>query len=212
MKSPWQLGLLALAVTGVSAYDYVFFKNYRAQKQASAPMSVTQPAALVEEPQLAPLPESAGVEAAVAPDDGDYRPFISRDELQQLSRQAYVSKGNAADRNSRWPSRDPFAARAEEAREPVAYEIPEVIIHKEVPAPKPQAPQLPHCVFSGSLVQGTTKLALVDGTPMSIGERLGIWKLAQIESDYIVFEAGKELHRVGLKGAEPPPVLGKDPL
>jgi hypothetical protein len=212
MKSPWQLGFLALAVTGVSAYDYVFFKNYRAQQQAPAPMSVTQPAALLEEPLLSPPPESDGSEGERAPDENDYRPFISREELHQRSRQAYVSKGSPDDRNFRWPARDPFAARAEQWREPVAYEIPEVTIHTSTPAPKPQAPPPLHCVFSGSLGQGTTKLALVDGTPMSIGEHLGAWKLARIEPDYIVFEAGNEMRRVGLKGAETPPVPGKDPL
>lgn len=210
MKSPWQLGFLALAVTGVSAYDYVFFKNYRAQRQASVSMSVADPAALAQEPLLSPLQEFS--DGAMTPDENDYRPYISRDELQQLSGQPYVSKGYAEDRSLRWPARDPFAALAKGGTEPLAYEIPEVTIKTETPGPKPQALPLPRCTYSGSLLQGTTKLALVDGTPMSIGEQLGVWKLVRIEPDYIVLEAGKEVHRVGLKGTEPSSFPGKDPL
>jgi hypothetical protein len=51
----------------------------------------------------------------------------------------------------------------------------------------------------------------VDGTPLAIGDRLGIWQLSRIEPDYIVLVAGPETHRIALKGAELQAVRQKDP-
>ena len=35
MKRPWQFGLLAMALTGVSTYNVLFFKNYSSQQPAA---------------------------------------------------------------------------------------------------------------------------------------------------------------------------------
>jgi hypothetical protein len=73
---------------------------------------------------------------------------------------------------------------------------------KETPVSLLRQPA-PHYVFSGTLIEGENKLALVDGSPLSVGDRLGIWQLARIEPDYIILEVGKESYRIELKGAGP---------
>lgn len=197
MKSPWQIGLLALAVTGVSAYDLVYFRNYRSQNHASTQISETQTVSGTIEPLLAPSPQSADSnnEAAVCP-----LPRISREELHRLAQQAFVSKelkdGESA---TAWPKRDPFEAYGEPAQ--LAHSVSTKPGMKETPPPQP--PPEPQCVFSGTMIGQERALALVDGVPLSVGDRLGIWQVARIEPDYIILQAGKATHRVELKGMGP---------
>jgi hypothetical protein len=210
MKSPWQLGFLALAVTGVSTYDYVFFKNYRSQKPAAIQMTAPQPAALSEEPLLSPGPEPADAVNSTGPASEESRPSISREDLLRQARQMFVSRDySESDLSGSWPDRDPFATQ--EAVDRLPSNIPVIPAQKEAPVPQPQTQPAPQCIFSGTLVQGANRLALVDGTPLAIGDRLGIWQLSRIESDYIVFAAGNETHRIALKGAELQLVRQKDP-
>jgi hypothetical protein len=58
----------------------------------------------------------------------------------------------------------------------------------------------PKCIFSGTLIEQDKRLALVDGVPLSVGDRLGSWQLSRIEPDYIILEAGNVTHRVELQG------------
>jgi hypothetical protein len=112
MKSPWQLGFLALAVTGVSTYDYVFFKNYHPQKPATIQMTAPQQAAILEEPLLSPLPESANAENSTEPTAEEARPSISRENLLHQARQMYVMKDySESGLSASWPDRDPFATQ-----------------------------------------------------------------------------------------------------
>jgi hypothetical protein len=201
VKSPWQLGFLALAVTGVSTYDYMFFKNYTKAKKADIQMTAPQPAIIPEEALLSPLPESADAVNSTEPATEESLPSISREDLLRQARQAYVSKDySESGLSGSWPDRDPFASRETVERLPI--NIPVIPAQKETPVSPPQTNPAPQCVFSGTLVQGSNKLALVDGIPLAIGDRLGIWQLARIEPDYIVLEAGNETHRIALKGAE----------
>ena len=62
------------------------------------------------------------------------------------------------------------------------------------------------------MIEPEGTLALVDGVPLSVGDRLGIWKLARIEPDYIILEAGKVTHRVELKGMGPQVAQQENPL
>jgi hypothetical protein len=230
MKSPWQLGFLALAVTGVSTYDFMFFKNHQSEKQISIQMKTDQPMAGVAEPLLSPLSESDNADKTTGLIGADSVPPISREELRGLSQQAFISKDfGEADIEASWPERDPFAVNKISERiqhiipvKPLMKEIPISLSQqptsqhvfsemRETPVPLPPQPA-PQYVFSGTLVEGENKLALVNGSPMSIGDRLGIWQLTQIEPDYIILEVGKESYRIELKGAGSQTAHQKDPL
>jgi hypothetical protein len=188
----------------------VFFKNYHPQKPATIQMTAPQQAAILEEPLLSPLPESANAENSTEPTAEEARPSISRENLLHQARQMYVMKDySESGLSASWPDRDPFATQ--EAVDRLPSNIPIIPAQKESPAPPPQTQPAPQCVFSGTLVQGANKLALVDGTPLAIGDRLGIWQLSRIEPDYIVLVAGPETHRIALKGAELQAVRQKDP-
>ena len=208
MKSPWQLGFLALVVTGVSTYDFVFFKNYRAQKQAPAQVETVQPSPGMTEPLLSPLPQSPGSEDAAIPSDTGLMPPISRDALQKFSQKAYVSNDHPeAGVEKNWPPKDPFSTHPVSER--ASHDAPSIPVKREMPAPQP--PPAPDCVFSGTLIEGTRKLALVDGLPVAVGDRLGIWQLVRIEPDYIILEAGNNSHRIQLKGTELQIARRRDP-
>jgi hypothetical protein len=208
MKSPWQLGLLAIAVTGVSTYDYLYFAK-RNQKPAAIAIQVAQPAAEIAEPLLAPLPESAAPESTEESIGEDLQPPISLDELQKLSRQPYVAKDfSEVNSKTSWPRRDPFTES--QRSELQAKEISVMPIKREMPVQRPKP--APQCIFSGTLLDGSNRLALVDGMPLSIGDRLKGWQLVRIESDYIVFESGKESHRIELAGFILQTALRKDSL
>jgi hypothetical protein len=197
MKSPWQLGLLALAVTGVSSYDFLYFKNYRSQKQASIQAIAPLPALGMVEAPLSPLAQPvAPSNDAVMVGDGSL-PQISRDEINRLAQQAFISKElSETESESTWPRRDPFGSYSEPVKASRAIPIKSPIRDVSPPELLP----LPQCVFSGTLIEQKYRLALVDGVPLSIGDRLGTWKLARIEPDYIILEAGNRTHRIELAG------------
>jgi hypothetical protein len=208
MKSPWQIGLLAIAVTGVSTYDYMFFKNRNAKTTPVAAIQLSSPVSGAAEPLLAPLPESAGSEAAPIGEGGALRPAISLDEVNSLSKQPFVIKED-------WESAKALAqpARASVGNQAVAAKpvrgIPARLeINKE---PVLNSEPSPRCVFSGTLIDGHKKLALVNGMPLMVGDRLGLWQLARIESDYIVLESGAKAQRIELSGMEIRPMPVKDP-
>jgi hypothetical protein len=208
MKSPWQIGLLALAVTGVSAYDFLYLKSRRSNNQASTQISETQLAAGTAEPLLSPLLQSA--ESSSEGSAGSL-PRISREELHRLAQQAFVSKEREdAELETAWPRRDPFEAHGEPEQIPQNVLI--IPVMKEASPPQPVPPPVPHCVFSGTMIEQEGTLALVDGVPLTVGDRLGIWKLARIEPDYIILEAGKATHRVELKGMGPQVAQQDNPL
>jgi hypothetical protein len=207
MKSPWQIGLLALAITGVSAYDIIYFTN-RAKNQASAPIVEAQPAPAMMNPVLSPLPAPAGSANTEGSAGAGSFPRISREEIQKLSQQVFVSKKPwEPDSETVWPRRDPFEIYKESERISTDNEV--ILPMQKPPDPAPLT--VPQCVFSGTLIESSRRLALVDGTPMSIGDRLGAWQLARIEPDYIILEAGKETRRIELKGTESQIARRKDP-
>jgi hypothetical protein len=209
MKSPWQIGFLALAVTGVSTYDFLFFKNNSSKNRTSMQISASQPAAATVAPVLSPLPEPSESGNAAGFDGADSLPHISREELHKLSQQAFVSKEfSEEESNMVWPRRDPFEVYRE--FEQIPRTIPAKFLMRGGATPSPLP--VPKCVFSGTLIEGEHKLALVDGIPLSVGDRLGVWQLARIELDYIILEAGKETHRIELKGMESQVTHQKDPL
>lgn len=208
MKSPWQIGLLAIAVTGVSTYDYMFFKKRNVQKTPITEIHVSSPISGSTEPLLAPLPEPTGSEKAMGVEGENLRPTISLDELNTLSRQAFVIKEDLESNNvpSR-PMREP-ANKLIIAGKP-ARSLPPTVENDKAPVLSPVP--APQCIFSGTLIEGRKKLALVNGMPLMVGDRLGVWQLARIESDYIVLESGAKTHRIELIGMEIRSVSRKDP-
>jgi hypothetical protein len=208
MKSPWQIGLLAFAVTGVSAYDYIFLKNRNGNKRPATEIHVTQPASGVAVPLLAPLPEPVGSEIKTDDVPGDLRPAISLDELHALSRHAFVMK-ESSDSVTAYSSPERGSFKGYPITEKPVRRSPSTSKIKELPDPAPLP--APQCVFSGTLIQGRKQLALVNGMPLTIGDRFGIWTLARIESDYIVLESGAETHQIELKSTELRSVRRKDP-
>jgi hypothetical protein len=209
MKSPWQIGLLALAVTGVAAYDFLCFKKSPSKSQTSIQISTSQPAVAAVAPVLSVLSEPAESRNAAGFAGVDSLPHISREELHQLSQQAFVSREfPKAESDIAWPRRDPFELYRESREMP--RNISAKSLMKETPAPPPLS--APQCVFSGTLIDGERKLALVDGVPLSIGARLGVWQLARIEPDFIILQGGKETHRIELKGMQSQDTRRKDPL
>jgi hypothetical protein len=208
MKSPWQIGLLAIAVTGVSTYDYMFFKNRNVQKTPITEIHVSSPISSSAEPLLAPLPEPTGSEKAMGVEGENLRPAISLDELNVLSRQAFVIKEDLESNNiSSMPMREPASKRIIAGKH--ARSLPPIVENDKDPVlnivPAPQ------CKFSGTMIEGRKKVALVNGMPLMVGDRLGVWQLARIESDYIVLESGAKSHRIELNRMEIRSVPRKDP-
>jgi hypothetical protein len=201
MKSPWQIGFLGLALTGVTAYDLLYFQN-RAKTQV-AQRSQTQVA--MELPAAA----SSSINEPAAPIGTSSLPQISREDLNRLAQQVFMPKADSEPLDEdQWPRRDPFSIQKE--IEPPPPTVAEVPVKKEsAPAPALTEPQ---CVFSGALIQADKRLALVDGMPLAIGARIGMWQLARIEADHIVLESGKEMRRIEMRGVEPHNTQRKDPL
>jgi hypothetical protein len=199
MKSPWQLGLLALAVTGVSTYDIVFFMN----------RSHTSESAQQQALSFTTAPDLSAPAAGAQGDAGAFLP-ISKDELRMLSRQAYkpASTEETASEND-WPARDPFSdhRRTDQAPVKIAELMP---IKTPVPEAAPSMPAAPHCIFSGALIQSEHRLAIIDGNTVAIGAHWGIWRLSRIETDHIILEAGKETHRIELHDNESPSSQERD--
>jgi hypothetical protein len=205
MKSPWHIGLLALAVTGVSAYDFFYFTQGGNTNQPSSQAAATAPLIASSEPMNSTPAESYNSTGAA---DAASLPRVSREEMQKLAQEAFVSREDwETESEMVWPRRDPFSASRESA--PASQNLPLIPPAKETSTL--QSLPAPQCIFSGTLIDQEHRLALVDGVPLSIGDRLGVWQLARIESDYIILEAGKESRRIGLKGAELQSSRRKDP-
>jgi hypothetical protein len=194
MKSPWQLGLLALAVTSISAYDVYFFQNR--SRAALASHAVVQ--AGPERASALPRQDSE------APENGDSTPPISREGLGKLAMESYQSHVGPEEEAliNQWPSRDPFSTPKEAPPKLSVIQETPVAPVKNEPVPNRASVLEPHCTYSGVLVQAGAKLALVDGEPLSIGDRLGEWQLVGIETEFITLKAGNESRRIALKGAE----------
>ena len=197
MKSPWQLGLLALALTSVSTYDYFFFRNR------------TQPVTEQRVTYQSAAESAASLRDSRAFGNSDSAPPISMEGLNRLSLESYKPHQDSKElAESQWPARDPFSTRR----------TTPIILPTTTPVPvkdkgeQQAAPAEPQCVFSGALIQEGSRLALVDGVPLSIGARLGDWHLVSIETDYIILEAGKEIRQIALKGATPEVATRKDTL
>jgi hypothetical protein len=211
MKSPWQFGLLTVAVMGVSTYDYVFFANSKTPKHESGLTQQTQSSG-AGAPLLSSPPSASGYENASGTSNYCPAPPISPEVLRLRSQQAYDS-GKPADQTleGAWPHRDPFQTEAAPII-PVRRPLPAPVakFSTDAPAaklpPEQAAPAIslaePHCLFSGTLIESDRRLALVDGMPLSVGDRSGDWKLSRIESDYIILEAGKETRRIEQKTGE----------
>jgi hypothetical protein len=214
MKSPWHLGLLTMAVIGVSTYDYMYFMGGRSKTQPPAPVSASLPASRTIEPVLAPLSEPIGSTDTNITTGSASIPPISREDLDRLAQKTFVPKEfQESTSENGWPKRDPFTSDqvAELAPQPVPifHDIP----MPTVPAPVQAQAAIPEpqCVFSGTLIESEQRLALVNGMPISVGDRLGIWQLTRIEPDYLILEAGKETRRIELKGSESQISRRKDP-
>jgi hypothetical protein len=208
MKSPWQIGLLALAVTGVSAYDLLYFTHFRTNNQASIQAAATPSLIAAAEPINSTQAEPAEPGNSTGTADAASLPRISREEVHRLAHQAFVSREDLeTETEMAWPRRDPFSASGEFA--PESQNVSAIPSAKRASAPPPLPS--PQCVFSGTLIEQGLRLALVNGIPLSIGDRLGIWQLARIEPDYIILEAGKEIHRIEIKSSEAQILRRKDP-
>jgi hypothetical protein len=195
MKSPWQLGLLALALTSVSAYDLVFFRN-----RAQAPM----PSQAIDQAGLEGAVTLPGQDFAVS-ENADSTPPISREGLSRLAIESFQSHDVPEEAPiNQWPPRDPFSTRNESSPILSPVEVPDTPVRlvKSEPIPRQASLREPQCIFSGVLIQEGSRLALVDGEPLSIGDRLGDWRLVGIEPEYISLQAGNENRRIALKGAE----------
>jgi hypothetical protein len=205
MKSPWQLGFLALTLTGVSTYNIFFFKNRSHSPQFSQTAETQSAPAGGVNPLFTPpaAPENANPEAL---------PPISREDLNRLAQQAYEPKDDPAMLSeNQWPKRDPFSLNWRRDPEPARVRTIEKPRMAEIPAAL-EKPAEPQCQFSGALIQEDNRLALVDGAPLAIGARIGAWQLLQIEADHIILRDGAETRRIDIKGAEPQDARRKDAL
>jgi hypothetical protein len=201
MKSPWQFGLLAVAVMGVSTYDYVFFTNNRSSSPESALIGQTQPSGMPG-PLLAPPISSP----KAGDDPGSVNqcavPPISLEALRLRSQQAYAGKSPYMELENAWPRRDPFKTEESSimpARKAAFVPALQPPVREAAPASSLAEPQ---CLYSGALIEQDRRLALVNGMPIAIGDRLGDWRLTRIEMDYIILEADKETRRIEQKAGE----------
>jgi hypothetical protein len=212
MKTPWQLGILGLTLAGVSAYNIRFFQH-RTQLQADRQSEIKVATAELN-PVLPAAPEgvAAGPEYPAPP--------ISQVSLDRLALQPYVHKDDPGPNpDSAWPGRDPFSIReSEESRRLIAEVQPR---RTEISAKVPESPKTetvtappaePQCLFSGTLILDTDRLAMINGSPISVGAQVGAWQLVRIESDYIILESGKETRRIELAGTEPQNARRREPL
>jgi hypothetical protein len=199
MKRPWQFGLLALAFTGVSTYNILFFKNYNSSQPAPT-QNIAEPAAVVSVTENSvDAPEQPG---------SSLLPPISREELQRKAQYAFVPKELPTSETSPWPNRDPFSL----TRKP----SPVISTYKKAqPVQKEKLPSInisePECVFTGTLIDHERKLALINGTPQSIGARIGAWEIVHIDSDYVILQSGEKTRRIELTNVRRQ-VAQKEPL
>lgn len=186
MKRSWQFGLLAMAFTGVSTYNVLFFKEYQSPRPAAEQVEALSVAATADGP------EGSGPE-----DFGGQIP-ISREELEQMALQEFAPQEEPVPESLPWPSRDPFSAYPQSAPAQSAPKKTDFPIKESPTSADLQAPQ---CLFSGTLIDQERRLALIDGRPLSVGARVGSWQLAHIESDHIILQSGDKMRRIELANA-----------
>jgi hypothetical protein len=208
IKRQWQFGMIALAFTGVSTYNFVFFKNYSSSSPANAPSEMT---ALL----VAPSPAPQTSDDASSQSIGSLPP-ISREDLQQKAHYAFVPKESPnletdAEAENRLPIRNPFS----NYQEPMPIRInppkPTPALKATPPAPPVTILPEPQCVFSGTLIDHERRLALVDGAPLPTGAKIGAWQLSRIEYDYIILQSGDKTRRIELMSVRRQ-VAQKEPL
>ncbi len=192
MKRHWQFGIIAMAFTGVSTYNFLFFKDYSASGPANAPMET---AALIaeSEPVSQALTDSFGRQIAGS------RPPISLETLQQKAQFAFTpspEKEAELEMENRLQTRNEFSTyqAPPQIRSKPAKSSPVI---KEKPTPEVKLPE-PQYALSGTLIDHDRRLALIDGIPLSVGSRMGAWQLARIESDFIILQSGTKTHRIEL--------------
>jgi len=212
MKSPWQMGLLAVAITGVSTYDIVFFKQYRNKDKASIAIQSGWDRVGTETLSVDPVNETSSPAGFDEYTFMESPPVLSLEELQIQGKQAFIPEDfSTIDNNSAWPSRDPFkAAQRHKTLSENTHRMPLPDNTKNDSASL--SPPEPQCTFSGTLIEYNRRLALINGTPRSIGEWLGGWQLAGIGSDYIILEAGNSTRRIELNGISSHAMQRKEPL
>jgi hypothetical protein len=193
---------LALAITGVSVYDFNFFRDHETQTPAAILREPVKPAQGVE-PVVAPSTEIQTTDSSSKEGMPDFLPAISREELQRKAQHAFVlGESPISEVANSWPSRDPFSLykKPEPARSNSMKLAPTTAeTTSSVNLPEPQ------CVLSGTMIDQNSRLALIDGMPLSVGARIGAWQLAHIESDYIILQAGERTHRIELTSGGRPP-------
>jgi hypothetical protein len=209
IKRQWQFGMIALAFTGVSTYNFVFFKEYSSGSPATAPTEMTAP--LVAPSPVPPASDYTFNRSYVGP-----LPPISREELQLKAHYAFTPKESPeletdAEAENRLPNRNPFS----NYQEPMPIRIyptkPPPTLKETAPAPPVIILPEPQCVFSGTLIDRERRLALVDGVPLATGSRIGAWQLSRIESDYIILQSGDKARRIELMSVQRQ-VAQKEPL
>ncbi len=200
MKNPWQIGLLVLAIVGVSTYDYLYLAKFRGKKNNCTQLNQGLGASKSGEIVEASLPSNLADTTCKPEDSGcESRPPICLNELENLARRQFVSTGPAhLDRHDPWPARDPFRHTLEIPR---SYQQEK--LRETVPAPEvsiSHSPPEPECVLSGTMIDQGHRLAIVNGQLLSVDSSVGVWRLARIEPDYIILEAGKHTRRIELVG------------
>jgi hypothetical protein len=198
IKRQWQFGIIALAFTGVSTYNFMFFKEYSSGSSANASMETAAP--LVAPSSIPQMTVDSSEQEYVGS-----LPPISRETLQQQAQYVFTPKESPAPETdavveNRSPNRNPFSNYQEP--QPIRIIPTKRTIFKATPPAQPTPPVIilpePQCVFSGTLIERERRLALVDGVPLSIGARIGAWQLSHIEHEYIILQSGDKTRRIEL--------------
>jgi hypothetical protein len=189
IKRQWQFGLIALAFTGVSTYNFVFFKSYSAGGSTKAPTGTAAP--ISAQAPVAEISEQAS---------GSQFPLSLEDLRMQAQFAFKPSSESESELYTRLASRDPFSNTQEPAHATPSFEPKPKNTVSAIQANPPAEiiPPEPQCAFSGTLIDSDRRLALVDGTPVSIGAPISGWRLARIETGYIILQSGKTTRRIEL--------------
>ena len=207
MKSPWQIGLLVLMITGVSSYDIYFYKKYRDQRRI--PISIQSDAPKESTAGAQPSGEEASYSDTTGQGNAGAIPPISREQLQLLAQNEFVENLHVpSDAGGTWPHRDPFGLPKSPGRPILNTPAVSPAGTASLPAQLPD----PQLVFTGTLIEPNGRLALIDGMPRPVGTQFGPWQLARIEPDYILLQAGQGTRRIELKGVVFHSGQRKDPL
>jgi hypothetical protein len=209
MKSPWQIGMLAVAISGVSVYDIIFFSNRISNDHPPISIQSNDGTGMLIMERLNDPNYPAGMKEF---SDMGSSPVISLEELQIQGEKAYIPEQLPAGGNESWPARDPFNGSRKYAMPAGARQDP---LAPEEKASSPSSPSLlkePLFKFSGTLIERHRRFALIDGDPQPVGAQLGVWHLARIETDYIILQAGVEIRRIELNGAAITATNREDPL